>query len=80
MLLRVDGETFEPPKLPGLENDLLRHWLERTKGASALQYLFMGGCGTHSRLHVDPGGAASGVAPTRGTPPRRHGGLRPSRV
>ena len=46
----------KPPPLPGLDRDLLEHWLERTGGHSALQYVFMGGKGTHSRLHVDPGG------------------------
>ena len=33
-------------KKAGLDEDLLEHWLERTGGASALQYLFMGQAGT----------------------------------
>ena len=33
---------------------------------SALQYLFMGGVGTRSRLHVDPGGLDLIIAPLVG--------------
>ena len=52
--------------LPGLDDDLLDHWLERCRGRSALQYLFMGGVGTRSRLHVDPGGLDLIIAPLVG--------------
>ena len=50
----------------GLEPDLLVHWLERTRGASPLQYLFMGSGGTNSKLHVDPGGLDLVIAPLVG--------------
>ena len=53
-------------RLPGLDDDLLDHWLERCRGRSALQYLFMGGVGTRSRLHVDPGGLDLIIAPLVG--------------
>ena len=58
----------DPPSenLPGLDDDLLDHWLERCRGRSALQYLFMGGVGTRSRLHVDPGGLDLIIAPLVG--------------
>ncbi|KAH8074442.1 hypothetical protein JL721_2003 [Aureococcus anophagefferens] len=60
------GATFEAPRLVGLEPDLLVHWLERTRGASPLQYLFMGSGGTNSKLHVDPGGLDLVIAPLVG--------------
>ena len=58
----------DPPSenLPGLDDDLLDHWLERCRGRSALQYLFMGGVGTRSRLHVDPGVLDLIIAPLVG--------------
>ena len=61
-----DGTPFAAPPLPGLGPDILEHWLERTRGASALQYLFMGGAGTRSKLHVDPGGLDLVIAPLVG--------------
>ncbi|KAH8052335.1 hypothetical protein JL720_14972 [Aureococcus anophagefferens] len=64
--LLAAAAAFEAPRLVGLEPDLLVHWLERTRGASPLQYLFMGSGGTNSKLHVDPGGLDLVIAPLVG--------------
>ncbi|CCI43954.1 unnamed protein product [Albugo candida] len=62
----VDSMCYKSTALSVLGDNLLSYWLDSVRGDNPLQYLFMGGSNTSSRMHQDRGGLDILITPILG--------------
>nr|CCA14582.1 conserved hypothetical protein [Albugo laibachii Nc14] len=62
----TNSMCYKSTALSALGDNLLSYWLDSVRGDNPLQYLFMGGSNTSSRMHQDRGGLDILITPILG--------------